>query len=170
MAKQLIESVEAIAAAEVSLAQDRTRVAPVVAVCNTNAAQSIPTATWTIVNFATKEIDTDTAVTTGAAWKFTCPARKGGLYHIAASVSLNMGGAAASLAIAVRKNGTEVQRGTRSAAAGAGLFGLVASAYVSVIPTDTVDVVVYQDSGGNQPLEAVASTNRVNIVRVPGDL
>ena len=39
----------------------------------TTAGQSIPSVTGTIVNFDTKDYDTNSAVTTGASWKFTAP-------------------------------------------------------------------------------------------------
>ena len=48
----------------------------IVAIYNTATAQSIPNNTLTILNFDTLVNDTDTAVTTGASWKFTAPASK----------------------------------------------------------------------------------------------
>lgn len=37
-----------------------------------------------IINFNVREVDTDNAVTTGAAWKFTCP--RAGTYLVTASI------------------------------------------------------------------------------------
>jgi len=59
---------------------------PVIARYTTNAAQNIPDSTDTIIDFEDVVYDTDSAVTTGAAWKFTCPTGKAGYYRISASV------------------------------------------------------------------------------------
>jgi hypothetical protein len=42
-----------------------------------------------IVNFATSITDTDSAVTTGASWKFTCPSGKDGWYEIHVRLKMN---------------------------------------------------------------------------------
>lgn len=41
------------------------------------------------VNFNTQVYDTASAVTTGASWKFTCPADEGGYYAISCNVNCN---------------------------------------------------------------------------------
>lgn len=46
----------------------------------TNAGQTIATTATDILNFEDKVYDTDNAVTTGAAWKFTAPST--GYYHV----------------------------------------------------------------------------------------
>lgn len=48
------------------------------AACSSSTGQSIPRDSTTVVNFATKDEDTHNAVTTGASWRFTTPAGKGG--------------------------------------------------------------------------------------------
>ena len=49
---------------------------------STNAGQSIANNTHVIIDFEDKDYDTHTAVTTGAAWKFTCPTGQGGPYRV----------------------------------------------------------------------------------------
>ena len=69
------------------LEQLRTRETPLprcAARYTTNAGQSIPNGAFTIVDFEDLVYDTDTAVTTGASWKFTCPAGQGGPYRVSA--------------------------------------------------------------------------------------
>jgi hypothetical protein len=50
-------------------------------------AQSIPTATETILDFDVLDFDTNTLVTTGASWKFT--AKKAGIYSVEISFLIN---------------------------------------------------------------------------------
>lgn len=72
------------------------------------AAQSIPGATWTIINYDTKEEDTHGAVTTGSGWIFTAPLS--GLYNVSACAFVASGYtyvASETYAISIIKTGIE---------------------------------------------------------------
>jgi hypothetical protein len=51
-----------------------------------SGAKTIANTTLTIINFDTSVYDPGSAVTTGAAWKYTVPAGQGGIYFVCASV------------------------------------------------------------------------------------
>lgn len=56
---------------------------------SSNAGQSIVTgAAAAIIDFEDESFDTHDAVTTGASWKFTCPAGQGGYYQVNVGISL----------------------------------------------------------------------------------
>jgi hypothetical protein len=132
------------------------------------ATQTIGTGSFTIINFDTQEYDTDSAVTTGASWKYTVPTGKGGIYHVSASTNLTPAATGQSI-LAVYVNGSEKRRGVHLQQSGALLFlGPHVSADVKVNAGDTIDVRLFQDSGGNQTTEASASCTWVTIHRVFG--
>jgi hypothetical protein len=133
-----------------------TRIAPpVCAKYNSGGvAQSVGPAA-TIINFGTKAIDTDNAVTTGASWKFTCPVGKGGLYIV--SVSINLQSALASDAY-IFKNGAQDERiSYGSPAVGTNLISLVAGDYIDIRCA----------TGSPGALFADAKINWISITRVP---
>lgn len=128
---------------------------------NTAAAQSIPNATSTVINFGTKLTDTDSAVTTGAAWKFTAPGGKSGLYSVSATGTLNAA-AAGDVILMLMKNGVEFFRFQRVPGA-AHLLGLSGTCVLQLDAGDYVQVFIFQNSGGALSLEATAAANAVTI-------
>lgn len=84
------------------------------AIYGASVAQSIPNGVTTVVNFDSKIYDTDSAVTTGSAWKFTVPAGKGGLYDVKAALQYNLSapGSGSLLECYVYKNGGAILHGT----------------------------------------------------------
>jgi hypothetical protein len=135
----------------------------------TSAAQSIPNATNTIVNFGTSDFDTHNATTTGASWKFTAPIS--GTYRVSAVVQYGSGnynpgtlfesnlfknGAAyASLGFVTKETGTATVTPT-----------LTGSTLIQLNAGDYIDIRTYQNNGGNSPLSASAIYNHINIERV----
>jgi hypothetical protein len=49
---------------------------------------ALPAGSITIMNYDTKDYDPLNVITTGATWKFTVPAGKGGLYHVSAGADV----------------------------------------------------------------------------------
>ncbi len=137
----------------------------------TTTAQSIPNATFTVVNYGTLETDTDAAVITGTSWHFTCPANKGGLYQVHALAALNPATYTGALVLAIRKNGSgEVAEACQAliAAGTAGRESISVSTVLRLVAGDTVDVLLYQSSGAAAPLYTQSFSNRISITRVPG--
>jgi len=140
---------------------------------NTVAGQSIPNSTVTTINYGTLVTDTDSAVTTGASWKFTVPANKGGVYRVSANATLsaNQAGTAGQFFIVVQVNGTTVDVGTQlvnSALAVQGNTCISVSTEVNVAAAATISVAVSQSStgGGAVTLNTNAFYNRITIKRV----
>lgn len=134
------------------------------AFCNTATAQTLANGAATIVNFGNVVSDTDGAVTTGSGWRFTVPEGKGGRYFICAGVSVATAAAAGEAIVALRKNGSELLRGTRtpSTASTSVVDGLV-SAALDLAAGDYIDVTLYQSTGSSRALEAVSASNWISI-------
>lgn len=141
---------------------------PVYAEYETAAAQSIADNTITIVDLATKVKDTHNAVTVGASWAFTCPVP--GPYWAAvcltfkASTAWAAGEYAQSLLYvngALKRNlfsrNDLVSGGTAIIAA------LPGNTAMWLNYRDTVDIRVYQHSGGSLALFNSAARNWVCI-------
>ena len=134
----------------------------------TAAAQSIPSATFTIVDFGTKDFDTHGAVTTGAAWKFT--AISSGYFrigtHIRVSTSLN----AVNFAARIYKNGVAgpalADNTTDNSASGRG--DITGSTIVELVAGDYVDIRVIQNSGGAVTLLSDADYVYIDIEKLSG--
>jgi hypothetical protein len=150
----------------VAFRPDGTDARACVAIYNRSTSQSINSGAFTTLNFLTKETDTDNAVTTGTAWVFTVPVGKGGLYHVTSTVGFLNVAVASTRMITVRKNATEIQRGNRIDTNNFIMY-VVVNAYIVCSPGDTIDVQVFQDSGGALNTEAFAGSSRVSIVRIP---
>jgi hypothetical protein len=135
------------------------------AFCTTATAQTLTNAATTSpINYSTKAADTDNAVTTGAGWKFTVPASKGGLYQVNAAASVATGGALGECILVLLKNGAEILRGNRLAmTASTAIVNPVLGATVSLAAGDYLQVGLYQSSGANRTLEAAATSNWVSI-------
>lgn len=143
---------------------------------NTLAGQSIPNAANTVINYGTLVTDTDSAVTVGAAWKFTVPTNKPGLYMVSANATLgaNQAGAAPGRVIlGVYKNGTEVHRYIdMDPSVGIMLanYSVSGSTIINCAAGDTINVQIFQGSGAGAGAVALAvalvSQNRIVIKRI----
>lgn len=144
--------------------------ATIAAIYTTNAGQSIPNLTNTIVDFEDKVQDTHNAVTTGAAWKFTAP--EAGYYQVNGVVLFTAtatwaDGEEARFELVVN-GATEVfldyqdHHGSAS-----GIYMLIGGGgLVYLDANDYLDIRVYQASGAALTLHADAHHNRISVVKV----
>jgi hypothetical protein len=148
---------------------------PARAVCTTAAAPSFANNTLTIVRYDTVVEDSDSAVTTGAAWKYTAPVA--GLYAVTAAILWETttawaGTSAETTEMQIYKNGaayraleflTPISTGGSS-----GYVHLQGSALVRLAASDTTDIRAVQRTGGALTLIADAKFNYVDICRLSG--
>jgi len=156
---------------DLAVRPDGTDALRCVAIYNRAAAQTFADATNVIIDYNVKETDTDNAVTTGVAWKFTCPNHKGGLYHCDASLAIVFPASTAvtTFLIETLVNGSIKHRGTRVAVttpAGGGTMDAHVSCDVVLVAGDTVAFECHQVSGLSRSSEAVAFVNRECIHRL----
>jgi len=137
---------------------------------STNAAQSIPSSTITIINFEDVTFDTPgTSVTTGAAWKFT--ASKTGYYKVKAQIDYDATtsfDADEVLDIALYKNGS-IYSVLQSRRTYAGEDYPSASGVDTIYLTrgDYVDIRTSHNSGGAVLLLNQGTLNYVTIEELP---
>jgi hypothetical protein len=139
----------------------------VVAARYTSASTTnLGTGAETVKDFGTVDYDTHAAVTTGASWKYTAPVS--GFYKVAAFIGI-AANATGQRYTALRKNGTVVSRLFFSPAYATygGNMG-VGTASVQLNAGDYIDVVAFQDSGGNLAYNGLATQNWIAIERVSG--
>lgn len=127
------------------------------------AGTSVDTATQTVLNFATKVTDTHSAVTTGAAWKFTAP--QPGVYTIAAAAGFPFTISDAYFTLEAFKSGAKVftfgivnAGATDQILCGSGSLYLAAGEYL--------DIRGYHQNGTT--LVSYAGTNAWVTVACPG--
>lgn len=135
--------------------------------------QAISHNTVTVIDYATAVFDSadPDAVTTGASWHFTVPAGQGGYYLIAAYAIFesNAGWAAGEYAyLRLYKGGVaDAYLNTFYVEKTATLIiALAGFTIVSLAAGDTIDVRVYQNSGGAINLAADGDSNHVAIARL----
>ncbi len=130
---------------------------------STNAGQSISNNTITILDFEDVSYDDHGCVTTGAAWKFTAP--RAGKVNVSARAQLasNAGWAVGENAyLSVFKNGVEFGRGPFDSPVTATIVvDLSVEDEVNVLSGDTIDIRIFQLSGGSI---ALVTTNVLNYV------
>lgn len=139
----------------------------VAAIYETAAGQSIPNATFTVVDYTTKEIDTHGAVTTGASWKFTAPIS--GTYCVSAKILFNSAASSTggSYLIGLHKGGTLIAELGRVNGTGASnFFGPTGSRNIFLLAGEFIDVRASQDSGGARTLFTSVEYNHVSIHRI----
>jgi hypothetical protein len=134
----------------------------------TDAGQSIPNITTTIVDFEDAVDDTNTAVTTGAAWHFTAPVA--GRYHVDAALLF---ASTTTWALVERgqmqlyKNGVAYSTLDRNdninSSGGAQLMMLSGSDTIVLAAADTIDIRASQNSGAALTLNASGLVNHVSI-------
>ena len=141
------------------------------AVYNTASGQTITKNTFNIINFGTLVVDTNSAVSTGASWHFTCPTGLGGLYGVCACATINVPSSGTRIAANIYVNGAESYRGNDIPLnyTNAINSGVTAAAFVKLSPGDTLDFrLYYADATNNTTLTSISATNHIEIVRVPG--
>lgn len=138
------------------------------------AGTSFPDSTSKIIDFSTSEYDTDSAVTTGASWKFTVPSGKGGKYLIAFGINFEETTTAWSggelLQVSLFRNNSEIKilhrrsyiqnvgTGNDVDAQGAVIVDLAASQFI--------DLRVFQNSGAAKSLATSGGKNWIQIQKV----
>jgi len=136
----------------------------------TNAGQSINSGAATIVDFEDSSIDTDSAVTVGAAWRFTCPTGKGGIYHVEADVTYaSTAWAASNVAqLFLYKNGALYSVLRRKTMEGAVTLynNIHGSDTISLAAGDYIDIRTSQNTGGAVALHTDGLNNHVSIYRI----
>jgi hypothetical protein len=170
--RELLEAVAQLRR-RVDALERQERPAPVAAVYNTAAGQSVTTGAGglAVVDFGTQEVDTHGAVTTGAGWQFAAPLA--GSYLVTATIAFTASNTWAEtdrLFVILYKNGAEgryldLRAGLDSAA----LATIFLAGGVTVLPLaagDVVDVRVRQDSGGTLALLNNPLLNTITIFRI----
>lgn len=143
---------------------------PVIARYSSSATTTVNSASVTLVDYATKVIDSHNSVTTGASWVFTAP--KATTYFIAARARFGTAGwnAAEAAEMYIYKNGSEhatidyhvaESTTTRSVL-------LNGSGLVSLAVGETVDIRIRQDSSSGMALDGAASYTTIDIFEVTG--
>lgn len=136
------------------------------AIYETNAGNSVNAATVAITDFEDAVEDTHAAVTTGAAWKFTCPTGYGGTYLVCGATSLDSLATAKVMESRVYKNGTLYGVGTRGQTS---LVDTIASSFshlVRLAPTEYVDIRTFNGDASSRNYNVSAAFNRVSITRI----
>lgn len=133
----------------------------------TATAQSIATASATIVNYNTMSSENLPIVTTGAAWKATAPAP--GDYDVSAKIAFTAFNVPNSVVyVAIYKNNVEYSRSESTITNGLQVYGASIVDTVPMVVGDFVDIRVYQGSGASQTLIANSALNTFSISRNSG--
>ena len=157
------------ALAETLRTVDRRR--PVAVLYRSDAGQSIPNTTTTIIDFEDQVLDDDGLVTTGASWAFTTPLS--GVYLVSASALFATTTAWAlgerGLLLAYR-NGALQRSFARidsiNSAVTSQLMHLYGTLLLTLVAGDTVDIRISQNTGGALALNTDSSFTYVSIVKV----
>ena len=139
----------------------------VLAAYSRGTTQTLTNATYTLIDFATSIHDTHSAVTTGASWKFTCPAGQAGYYRVTTLVSIQ-GAITVDIRIAVYKNGVSAGDVSIDNLAQAGNSAYGGSRTLLLAAGDYIDIRAEQNSGADRSTIADARFNYVMIERAPG--
>ncbi len=131
-----------------------------------NSGQNIPDITFTVVNFEDVDYDPMGLVTTGAGWVFTCPVA--GIYRVTAMVTFTgtaawAAGEAAEIDLHLSGATYSVLDRKDSWPAGTLNAMLVGGDEVECAAGDTLDVRVFQASGGALALFGFQTYNHIAI-------
>lgn len=137
---------------------------------STNAGQSISNNTVTIIDFEDKSYDDHGCVTTGASWKFTCPRAGRVRVNARATLASNAGWAVGETAyLSIFKTAAEYSRGPYDSPVTATIVvNLAVEDEVDVVAGDTIDIRIFQLSGGSIALDSTSVKNIVSINYVGG--
>ena len=141
-----------------------------IALYTVNTTQTIADSAETVVNFMTKVTDIYSAVTTGAAWKFTCPAGKAGWFNIISMLVFNAEAWAAINRIyylVLSVNGSNVRAIDRGYTQAAATFGvaLCGSTDFYLDEDEYCQVEGYQNSGSTLTIPNAPDSVWVAIAR-----
>ena len=132
---------------------------------------SVANTTSTIVNYATSVFDTHTAVTAGAAWKFTVPASMGGYYLVTATAYLQTSAAwgpdeYARLEL-FKNNSLNTYLGSKfiTTATSCSVF-VIGAAIIALAAADYIDVRMYQNSGSTLTVDGDGNLGHISIARL----
>lgn len=146
-------------------------VAPVFAWYEVSETKALTSGATTILDFDNVVGDTDSAVTTGASWKFTCPTGKGGVYMVVASCflqsSANWGaGEYINLQLFVEAAGKGYISLKYMEAAGTYNVFLSGMSYVSLAAGEDLDVRATHNSGAEETVDSDGDATWIQIIRL----
>lgn len=135
----------------------------------TVAGQSIPNVTETVVDFDTLSFDSNSAVTTGAAWKFTAPST--GKYRVSIFILWSQSFAYTPgqyVQMSLNKNGIfhSILDILEIPLTGPQYVPLRGTDLVDLLPGDYVNISAYQNTGSSLALDTSPGVVYVNIERV----
>jgi hypothetical protein len=128
----------------------------------------VPNNTTTVVNFNSKQSDTDNAVTIGAAWLFTCQKGKAGTYSVSSHVLYTgvASGFASTCFMELVKNSSIVYRLSTISVPASGSVANNGFISLRLEEKDNIFIRVNQNSGASMTT-AINSTN-ISIQRING--
>lgn len=138
---------------------------------SSSAGIAVPSVTATLVDYATKHIDTHNAVTTGASWKFTAPIS--GIYQVSGAwkfVTSTYGGTSNFTQYLYKNAGLQNELGFVRTENGSGSIAPAGSGttLIELKAGDYLDFRMFQDNGATENLEASGTGNFIDIVRISG--
>jgi hypothetical protein len=136
-----------------------------------SAEFALPNNAATLVNYDTVVYDDDTAVTTGAAWKFTVPASHDGYFLVCASILIKSNAnwtAAEKMELQLFKNNSIycVLASTYAQATGTYALFTTGSAVISLVATDYIDVRCYHNTGSAEVTNSDGNYSHIAIARL----
>jgi len=132
---------------------------------------SVANTTWTILDFAASVLDSDSAVITGASWKFTVPTDMAGYYLVMVNVYVQSSanwGQNEQCSLGLYKNGTLNQYLSDVRMQYTGTYGVYLSGWglISLADADYIDVRMYQSSGAAVTMDSDGDMSHVSIMRL----
>lgn len=122
-----------------------------------------------LVQYNSSDYDTQSAVTTGASWKFTVPTGGAGVYEVNACLTPNgaITFSSGSTALTVEVNGSAVGTLWKSLATVPSTTTICGSDAFNLNAGDTIQVFFVQSASGSVSTTASAQENYVYITRLP---
>jgi hypothetical protein len=137
----------------------------------TNAAQTIPHNTHTVINFEDVSYDQNGYVTTGASWKYTVPVT--GKYRVTAGAALSSTAVQINAILRMNINGTNDTfldyKSTKDLSTTSNETYLSGSTEQQLTKGQEITITIYQNSGGDLNLVSDPEANYVMITRIDKD-